>query len=891
MFSITNRRGRRSSSSRRATYRPKLEALEERSVPTTLVVTNTGDNGGVNPAPFAGTGTLRQAIIDADQQSSPAVIDFAIPTTDSGYNSTTGTFQIQPQAALPNVGPAVLDNNPVVIDGTSQPGYAGKPLIELNGADARAASGLRCDGGPRGGFDTIKGLDINSFSGFGIFLRSNDNTVTGCYIGTDVTGTQPMPNLGGGISVGDINSVYSSGNTIGGTAPGQGNVISGNGSTNYYSAPLGQSPAGVILIGPTNVVEGNLIGLTADGSAAVGTNVWPGVVVLAGNNTIGGLDTNVPGQPLAGAGNVISGSVDNTGIDISDAYQPLQGVVGVVIEGNYIGTNAAGTAAVGNGDGVYGGGSGTVIENNLISGNTRDGLTIGGLGTIVKDNYIGTDATGMAPLGNGSTGLYAGYSDMTIVGNVISANGHSGSGTNERDGIVLTTGSVPFAGTIVQGNYIGTDATGNPTLGMGNVGDGVLVSHGYGENITSNLIGGTTPGAANIIAGNGGSGVDMVGSGAFDNTTEGNSIYANGGLGIDLGDQGVPATNAANDAANHFGPNQLMNFPVLTSASFGATGTTVSGSLDTNTAGGPFPAGTHITLDFYANPAPAPNAHTQGQTWLGSYTLIADGTANVSFQATGLAAVPVGQDYLTATATSPPSGTDDTEGSTSEFTSTAVQVTTVTPIVTLTAANATYTGLPYATANLTTTITPAAASGSLSYVFYCDAAGQNQIPTPVNAGTYYLQAFFTSSSSGFTNAQSSIVSFSITPSALTVDANTQGTINISKAGTISFNLQIVAGLAGDNNNVVSLFNGATFTITVEGTSYDLTSTATANADGSIIVQMRMSQGLQNALLTALSEGNTVDFRLTALSNDGDYGISADAISRLIQEGKLTFAVV
>jgi hypothetical protein len=74
------------------------------------------------------------------------------------------------------------------------------------------------------------------------------------------------------------------------------------------------------------------------------------------------------------------------------------------------------------------------------------------------------------------------------------------------------------------------------------------------------------------------------------------------------------------------------------------------------------------------------------------------------------------------------------------------------------------------------------------------------------------------------------------------------------------------------------------TITVGGTSYSLTSTATVEFDGTINVSMKMSQELQDALLTALSHGNTVDFRLSALSNDGDYSIAADAVSRLINEG-------
>jgi hypothetical protein len=293
-------------------------------------------------------------------------------------------------------------------------------------------------------------------------------------------------------------------------------------------------------------------------------------------------------------------------------------------------------------------------------------------------------------------------------------------------------------------------------------------------------------------------------------------------------------------------------------------------------------------------------------------------------------------------------------------------VTALTPTVSLTAANATYTCSAYNTANLITLVTPAAASGSVSYMFYSDAAGQNAIATPINAGAYYVQAFFASTSSGYTNATSSIVSFNIakanasfnvtaysgaydgsshnitvvatgigsdgnlsnlvtlgpsktdagsysgewsfsgngnynpangaaaitiTAKSLTVDATTQGTLNIAKAGTISFALQITAGLVSSNTNVAALFNGAIFTIVVEGTSYSLTSTATVASDGTINVSMQMSQGLQNALLTALSEGKTVDFSLSALSNDNDYSIDADAFSRLINQGKLKFAVV
>jgi hypothetical protein len=78
---------------------------------------------------------------------------------------------------------------------------------------------------------------------------------------------------------------------------------------------------------------------------------------------------------------------------------------------------------------------------------------------------------------------------------------------------------------------------------------------------------------------------------------------------------------------------------------------------------------------------------------------------------------------------------------------------------------------------------------------------------------------------------------------------------------------------------------------VGGTGYSLSSTAMVAPDGSIQVSMRMSQDLQNALLTALSKGSTVDFGLSAFSNDGDYSVAADAFSRLISGGKLKYAVV
>src|SRR4051812_21067248 len=94
---------------------PRLEALEPREMPATFMVVNVNDTG---------TGSLRQAILDADNQAGASKIVFAIPGT--------GVHTIAPTSALPMI---VV---PLTIDGTSQTGYAGKPLIELNGAGAGA---------------------------------------------------------------------------------------------------------------------------------------------------------------------------------------------------------------------------------------------------------------------------------------------------------------------------------------------------------------------------------------------------------------------------------------------------------------------------------------------------------------------------------------------------------------------------------------------------------------------------------------------------------------------------------------------------------------------------------------------------------------------------------
>ena len=235
-----------------------VERMEERTLLSTFWVTNTDDNGGVNPAPGAGTGTLRQAIIDTNADSTSTAldtIDFNIPGT--------GVQTIQPLSELPAV------THPVVIDGYSQPGSKPNDLaagddavlsIELDGSNAGGARGLWISGGG----SRVMGLVINRFESYGIHLTdSGGNVIEGNFIGTDPTGELPLGN-----SLGVV--VGSDGNRIGTDGDGGSDIPEGlndYAERNLISANNGAGIGfGVDVGGSYNVVAGNFVGTDALGT-------------------------------------------------------------------------------------------------------------------------------------------------------------------------------------------------------------------------------------------------------------------------------------------------------------------------------------------------------------------------------------------------------------------------------------------------------------------------------------------------------------------------------------------------------------------------------------------------------------------------------------------------
>jgi hypothetical protein len=258
----------------------------------------------------------------------------------------------------------------------------------------------------------------------------------------------------------------------------------------------------------------------------------------------------------------------------------------------------------------------------LISGNGTDGIAIlGGTGHRIEGNYIGTDVTGMAALPNDyGVELFSG-SINTIGGGTDPGAGNLISG-NRYDGIGIYSD-----GNVIEGNRIGTTATGIAPLGNGQ--DGVEIrafAHGF-----DNTVGGTQPGAGNVIAYNGRDGVRVTtGTG---NAIAQNAVFANGAAGIELTDGG----------------NQNEPAPVLTAAISGSGTTTIMGSVTGA-------ANTVLVVEFFANRVCDPSGFGQGARYLGSATVTTNASGQANFTATLSSAVAPGQ-FVTATATDPAGNT------------------------------------------------------------------------------------------------------------------------------------------------------------------------------------------------------------------------------------------
>jgi hypothetical protein len=581
---------------------------------TTFTVTNTNDSG---------PGSLRQAILDANSNAGLDSISFDIPGS--------GVRTISPLSALPDI------TDSLTIDGTTQPGFPGVPLIEIEGSQAGDANGLMLTAGNC----TVRGLTINRFfelqgvnHGHQIYvdITSSHNRIEGNLINTNNQGTGPAANPFNLLQSG-IFLQNSPDNIIGGTTTAARNVISGTKQIALELNGIGSA---------RNLIQGNLIGTDITGKVAV-PNGFRGISVFGPNNIIGG---TVPG-----AGNVISNNAPfGIIMDSADAAN------GNIVQGNFIGTDITGTVAMPNFlSGIaLGAVSNTTIggtspnARNVISGHLQYGIDInasGRSGFIVQGNYIGTDSTGSVAIGNAQAGINIGNTtDSLVADNVISG--------NQGFGIHLFGIGVPASrGTKIRNNRIGTDVSG--TLPMGNGEVGIYIDGTGGV-----LVGGTDATGANKIAFNSRGGVYVT---AWDNAIRQNEIFSNGGLGIDLapfgcnyllGCRGTVVPNDSCDADN--GGNHLQNFPLITATgpAISGSGTVIQGTLNSS-------ANQSYVLDFFSNDNCDSSGNGEGKNFIGSTSVSTSDTCDVVFKVLVPANVPQGK-IITATAT-------DTNGNTSEF--------------------------------------------------------------------------------------------------------------------------------------------------------------------------------------------------------------------------------
>ena len=661
----------------------------------------------------------------------------------------------------------------------------------------------------------------NALSGI-VVESSLNNTIQSNKIGTNISGTAVLANLNSqGIFLDG-----SSNNTIGGSSDPLRNIISGNQGHGIYI--FGSSSH-------DNSVSGNFIGTDSSGTLALPNQL--GGVILASK----------PAQNTI-VGNLIAGNTSN-GIDVAGSNNNQ-------IVANRIGTKVNGTQALANsgqGINVATGSTGNYFGSNLVSGNAGVGIQVSGAPTnTLEGNYIGTNITGTAALPNGSDGilLKSGASNNLIRLNYVAGNLGNGvsidsANTNQifRNRIGLGVGSVA----------------------LGNQAAGVLI-----VNSANNKIGDLTQ-PPNFIAYNT-KGIWVNNPTSVGNQIAVNSIYSNTGLGIDLSPTGV-TPNDVGDADS--GPNNLQNYPVLTSAVSSGVSTVVTGSLNSTPS-------TPFIIEFFSNAAVDVDGICEGATIQALVYVTTTASGDVSFSTTLPSIVPTGY-KLSATARN--LNTADT----SEF-STCTTVTGVSPpspVVSLSPVTRT---VNEGTGVATFTVQLSISTSVPVTVNYSTASNLIPGPTDATPGSDYVSA--TNQSVVIPAGQlSATISISIINDALTeqnenflvsiaLPAGSIATLDSSKASSVA------SIIDNDATNTPPIANAQTVT-TVVGTAKAITLTG-SDVDGNALtyaVVTTPTHGTLSGSAPVLTYTPTAGFvgndSFTFKTNDGTVDSAVATISIVV----------
>ena len=464
-----------------------FQYLQQEDLHATVFTVNTTSDSASD------TGSLRYAVTNL--AAGPNTIQFDIPTTDPGYNATTGAWTIQPATDLPNIAQQVTINGYTfagAVYNTATPnarpqGDNAFLTIVINGSKYTVGDGQFTGNGLHfvAGSDgsVVKGLVINEWLLNGILIDGqfgsiNGIQIVGNFIGTTVGGNAVDANRTGiGIS-GAVNTIT---NTVIGTPANEDrNIIAGSFGYTIFDGYYIRGGCITSAAGTGTLIQNNYIGTDTSGTVALGGSLAGVVFVVETNSTIGGLAAN---QRNIISGHAIYGvNLTNNWTSPRATFSNL-GNTGCQVQGNYIGTDVTGTVALGNSNAgidldslstnnIIGGS--VPGAGNLISGNGNGLIPGSGVGirlgqndlapssnNIVQGNYIGVDVSGTKALPNTGFGIIVNDVQNTVEGNIVSGN---------LGGGVLIYGTING---LVTDNYIGTDISGTKKIPNG--GNGVQV--------------------------------------------------------------------------------------------------------------------------------------------------------------------------------------------------------------------------------------------------------------------------------------------------------------------------------------------------------------------------------------------------------------------------------
>ncbi|MEO1667019.1 MAG: right-handed parallel beta-helix repeat-containing protein [Chloroflexota bacterium] len=534
-----------------------------------------------------------------------------------------------------------IDGNTIrfnVIDGIAIIGTTMTPL--LANTTLNTISGNTISDNSSDGITIIDGATNNSVSSNNTISNNGDDGIE--ILGTTTTlntisGNTITNNAQDGVIIGNGASANTvSGNTIGGNTLNGINITGSGADSNQVlnnfigvdasSNAIGNGERGIQIGGAasSNIIEANTIG----------RNTFSGIII-----TNAGTDNNEIRDNFIGVdsnGNDIGNGINGVRINDGASANTVEGntigrntfsgvtIINAGTENNEIRDNFIGVDSSGNniGNSIHGvvindGASANTVEGNTIGENTNNGIRIDDPNTdnnTISNNFIGVDASDN-DIGNGNDGVQIdnGASDNLVQGNTISG--------NDNDGVDVRGGGT--SGNQILNNTIGLNAAGSTAIANGN--EGIRLSNNTSDNtITGNTISGNTlngiqfDGAsdititANTISSNGSNGILLTNS-SDDAEILSNSITNNGGLGIDLSVTLTGDGVTLNDGADaDTGPNDLLNFPVISTVETVSGVTTVIFSVATSAP--------TVTVEFFENAACDSNGFGEGETPLEVFT-------------------------------------------------------------------------------------------------------------------------------------------------------------------------------------------------------------------------------------------------------------------------------